>query len=69
MNLKKMIMFLKSWLTVVASQTRKDKRTRKKYNMFNMIFDIVNVLEPILNRKHVVVNVDSNDKFVERKVI
>ena len=33
-----------------------------------MIFDIVNVLEPILNRKHVVVNVDSNDKFVERKV-
>ena len=67
-DLKKNDQFLKSWLTVVASQTRKDKRTRKKYNMFNMIFDIVNVLEPILNRKHVVVNVDSNDKFVERKV-
>lgn len=67
-DLKKNDQFLKSWLTVVASQTRKDKRTRKKYNMYDIVSDIVNVLEPILSRKHVVVEVDSNDKSIERKV-
>lgn len=36
--------------------------------MYDMVSDIVNVLEPILSRKHVVVEVDSNDKSIERKV-
>lgn len=60
--------FLKSWLTVVASQARKDKRTRKKYNIYDLFNNIVSVLEPILTRKHVDVLIESDDKTVERKV-
>lgn len=67
-DLKKNDQFLKSWLTVVTSQARKDKRTRKKYNVYDLFSNIVNVLEPILDRKHVSVSVETNDRTVERKL-
>ena len=67
-DLKKNDAFLKSWLSVVTNQSRKDKRTRSKYNIYNMFTDIVDVLEPILSRKHVNVFIDANDKTVERKL-
>ena len=67
-DLKKNDEFLKSWLSVVTNQSRKDKRTRSKYNIYNMFTDIVDVLEPILSRKHVNVFIDANDKTVERKL-
>ena len=34
-DLKKNDAFLKSWLSVVTNQSRKDKRTRSKYNIYN----------------------------------
>lgn len=67
-DLKKNDAFLKSWLSVVTNQSRKDKRTRSKYNIYNMFTDIVDVLEPILSRKHVNVFIDANDKTVERRL-
>ena len=67
-DLKKNDAFLKSWLSVVTNQSRKDKRTRSKYNIYNMFTDIVNVLDPILSRKNVNVFIDANDKTVERKL-
>ena len=67
-DLKKNDEFLKAWLTVVTNQSRKDKRTRNKYNIYSMFCDIVNVLEPILLRKRVKVSVETNDETVERKL-
>ncbi len=52
-DLKKNDEFLKAWLTVVTTQPRKDKRTRKSYNVYEMFSNIVSVLDPISSRKHV----------------
>lgn len=67
-DLKKNDEFLKSWLTVVTNQARKDKRTRNKYNVYNLFCDIVNVLEPVLSRKRVKVSIESDDKTIEKKL-
>ena len=60
--------FLKSWLTIVATQARKDRRTRKKENIYETIRNIVNVLEPILQRKKVYVKISDDKQIVERKI-
>lgn len=67
-DLKKNDEFLKAWLTVVTTQPRKDKRTRKSYNVYEMFSNIVSVLDPISSRKHVNISVQANDETVERKL-
>lgn len=67
-DLKKNDEFLKAWLTVVTTQPRKDKRTRKRYNVYEMFSNIVSVLDPISSRKHVNISVQANDETVERKL-
>lgn len=60
--------FLKSWLTIVATQARKDRRTRKKENVYQTIRNLVIVLNPILDRKKVKVNVEDDKQVIERRI-
>lgn len=67
-DLQKNDEFLKSWLTVVSTQARKDRRTRKKENVYTTIRNLVSVLEPILRRKNVTVNIKDDNQVVERRI-
>lgn len=60
--------FLKSWLTIVATQARKDRRTRKKQNVYDTVSALVETLKPILLRKKVDVNIVTDGQVVERKI-
>ncbi len=60
--------FLKSWLTIVATQARKDRRSRKKENVYKTIRSLVDVLRPILERKQVNVTVEDDGQVVERRI-
>lgn len=60
--------FLKSWLTIVATQARKDRRSRKKEDVYKTIRSLVDVLRPILERKHVNVTVEDDGEVVERRI-
>lgn len=67
-DLEKNDEFLKSWLTIVSTQARKDRRTRKKENVYTTIRDLISVLEPILRRKKVEVNIKDDNQIVERRI-
>lgn len=60
--------FLKSWLTIVSTQARKDRRTRKKENIYTTIRDLINILDPILHRKKVTINIVDDNQVVERRI-
>lgn len=60
--------FLKSWITVVTNQSKKDKRKRQKKNLNDTIEKIVNVLQPILNQKKVIVELIKDPQNTERKI-
>lgn len=60
--------FLKSWITVVTNQSKKDKRKRQKKNLNDTIEKIVNVLQPILNQKKVKVELVKDPENTERKI-
>lgn len=60
--------FLKSWLTIVATQARKDRRSRKKENVYKTVRALVDVLKPILERKQVNVLVEDDGQIVERRI-
>lgn len=60
--------FLKSWLTIVSTQARKDRRTRKKENVYATVHDLVNILEPILRRKKVIVDIVDDNQIIERRL-
>lgn len=60
--------FLKSWLTIVATQARKDRRTRKKENVYQTIRNLINVLTPILDRKKVNVTIGDDGQIIERRI-
>ena len=60
--------FLKSWLTIVATQARKDKRTRKKSNIYKTISTLIEVLQPILIRKKVNVKLIDDGQLIERRI-
>ncbi|MEC1177317.1 ATP-binding protein [Metasolibacillus meyeri] len=62
-DIRKNDIFLKSWITVITNQIKKDKRKRLKKNLYVIIQEIVEILEPILLQKKIIVNVfhDNND--------
>jgi signal transduction histidine kinase len=60
--------FLKSWITVVTNQSKKDKRKRLKKNIYDTIEKIVNVLQPILAQKKVHVELIKDERNAERKI-
>ena len=60
--------FLKSWITVVTNQSKKDKRKRLKKNIYDTIEKIVNVLQPILVQKKVHVELIKDEQNAERRI-
>lgn len=43
--------FLKSWISVISNQSKKDKRRRLKKDLYVTIKNIVDILDPILKQK------------------
>lgn len=60
--------FLKSWITVVTNQSKKDKRKRLKKDLYSTIEKIVNVMQPILLQKKVHVEITKDSNNAERRI-
>lgn len=67
-DLLKNDLLLKSWLTIVATQARKDRRTRRKENVYETIRNLVGVLSPILQRKNVSVSISDDSQIIEKRI-
>ena len=48
--------FLKSWITVITTQTKKDRRRRLKKDIYKTVAESLKLINPILERKMVKVN-------------
>lgn len=48
--------FLKSWITVITTQTKKDRRKRLKKDIYKTVAESLKLINPILDRKMVRVN-------------
>ncbi|HHP1041286.1 TPA: ATP-binding protein [Bacillus thuringiensis] len=66
-DLEKNDIFLKSWITVIINQ-KKDKRQRRKKNIYETIKNLISLLEPILNQKNIKVNIQDDGKKVFKKI-
>ncbi len=55
--------FLKSWIEVVTEQSFADKRKRVRLDVQSVVSDAVELMRPILKRKHVNVNVQKHGRF------
>lgn len=58
--------FMKSWISVVATQSRPDKRKRKKHELCSLIEETVESIRPILKKKQIDVEVLSDGQFERR---
>ncbi|WP_291631839.1 ATP-binding protein [Clostridium sp.] len=67
-DLKKNDIFLKSWITVITNQVKKDKRKRVKKDFYLTIKEIVEIIEPILFQKKIAIKVNIDDKKVTKKI-
>lgn len=67
-DLKKNDIFLKSWISVITNQVKKDKRRRLKKDFYSTIKEIVEVIEPILVQKKINININVDDKKVAKKI-
>lgn len=64
-DLMKNDVFLKSWITVITNQVKKDKRKRLKKNLYSTIEEIILILDPILQQKRikVILSTDSKEPY------
>ena len=60
--------FLKAWITVINTQINKDRRKRLKKDIVNTIETGVKMLLPILNRKKVTLNINTNNCSAIRRI-
>ena len=67
-DLKKNDIFLKSWITVITNQVKKDKRKRLKKDFYKTIQEILEIINPILNQKKIKVNFKSDEKCILKKI-
>lgn len=67
-DLNKNDIFLKSWITVVTNQSKKDKRKRLKKNLYDTIEKIISVLQPILSQKKVLISIEKDTNIAERRI-
>lgn len=58
--------FLKSWITVVTDQTQIDRRKRTKEDVVEVIANAIKLMNPIFDRKHIVVKLESGVSFKKR---
>lgn len=67
-DLLKNDIFLKSWITVITNQVKKDKRTRLKKNLYETIEEIISILEPILHQKKIIINFSHDSNIVTKRI-
>ncbi|MEG0835456.1 MAG: sensor histidine kinase [Anaerovoracaceae bacterium] len=60
--------FLKSWITVITTQTKKDRRKRLKKDIYKTIAESLKLIKPILSRKMVTVNFSNDGGEAYKKV-
>ena len=58
--------FLKAWIKVISQQSSQDKRTRKKKDLYKVIANAVDLLDPILKRKRVKISLEGSGEFNRR---
>lgn len=67
-DLRKSDTFLKSWITVITNQIRKDKRKRIKRDLYQTIQDIIDVMEPILSLKQIQTTLNFDENQVHKRI-
>ncbi len=67
-DLMKNDVFLKSWITVITNQVKKDKRRRLKKDLYDTIGDIIAILEPILQQKKINVVISHDNNAILKKI-
>lgn len=60
--------FLKSWITVITTQTKKDRRKRLKKDINKTIAESLKLIKPILDRKMVTVNFSTDNGEAYKKI-
>ena len=67
-DLQKNDLFLKSWISVISNQSKKDKRRRLKKDLYSTVENIIDVLDPILKQKKVDLSVITDYKETSRRI-
>lgn len=67
-DLEKNDIFLKSWITVITNQVKRDKRKRVKKDFYETIREIIEVMDPILSQKKIHVKLESDKKEVLKRI-
>ena len=60
--------FLKSWITVITTQTKKDRRKRLKKDIYNTVEESIKLIKPILDRKKVSVNYSTDGGVAFKRI-
>ena len=60
--------FLKSWITVITTQTKKDRRKRLKKDIYKTVAESLKLIKPILDRKMVAVHFSADDGEAYKKI-
>ena len=60
--------FLKSWITVITTQSNKDRRKRLKKDIIKTIESGVKLLDPILERKKVKLHLETNGCSANKRI-
>lgn len=60
--------FLKSWITVITTQSNKDRRKRLKTDLYQTIEESIKMIQPILKRKKVEVQFSRDKATANRRI-
>lgn len=60
--------FLKSWITVITTQTKKDRRKRLKKDICKTLAESLKLIKPILDRKMVTVNFSTDGSEAYKRI-
>lgn len=60
--------FLKSWITVITTQSNKDRRKRLKKDLYQTIEESVKMIQPILERKKVNIKLSRDQASTRRRI-
>ena len=67
-NMKRNDTFIHSWITVIVSQLKKQKRTKSENDIFAIVKNIELVLKPILEQKNIKLNIIGDYNIAKKQV-